>query len=257
MKNWICIGLLLTCFSLSAQTEGCISYEQIITMDIELPEDMQQYQALIPTEKKSKQELQFNAKESLYQEKQEVAEAQENPFGGNGVNVQIMTTDGTGGVGELYYGFEEGVIVKTVDMMGKKFLVEGPYQAADWKVLGEQKELLGYTCIKAERQTPNTTIIAWFTPQIPLPIGPNEWVGLPGAVLEAEAQAEQNSMKITATKVSLKPLEQAITKPNKGKKVSAEELEKIQEQRIEEMQKMYGGEQSENGNITIHRVERN
>ena len=255
MKYLIWMVLLVATISLNAQSEGYINYEQVISMTIELPEEMKQYQAYIPTEKKSLHELQFNATESLYQKQEEVKETADNPFAGNGVDVQIVTMGDAGGVGALYYGFAEAIIVKTVDMMGKLFLVEGPYEKADWKVLGEQKEILGYTCIKAERLSEDNPVTAWFTPQIPLPIGPNEWVGLPGAVLEVETNGDNAAIKITATEVNLKPLGQPVTRPQKGKKVTPEGLSKIQEQRMEEMEKMYGGERSEDGTITIHRIE--
>ncbi|MGY6560115.1 MAG: GLPGLI family protein [Nitritalea sp.] len=60
-----------------------------------------------------------------------------------------------------------------------------------WQLTKETKEILGYSCQKAI--LPNEfgftdqdsgDIIAWFTPEIEAPLGPNRYTGLPGLILE-------------------------------------------------------------------------
>ncbi|GGD89556.1 GLPGLI family protein [Planktosalinus lacus] len=80
-------------------------------------------------------------------------------------------------------------------------------------------------------------IVAWYTPQIPIPQGPGEFSGLPGLILEI--QADRTS--ILCTKIVLNPKEIEIKKPSKGQKVSQEEYQKIVKDKMEEMQEMYGG----------------
>tara|TARA_R110000850_G_scaffold203228_1_gene329527 strand:- start:148553 stop:149431 length:879 start_codon:yes stop_codon:yes gene_type:complete len=82
-------------------------------------------------------------------------------------------------------------------------------------------------------------IVAWYTPQIPVPQGPGEFHGLPGLILEV--QADRTS--ILCSKIILNPKEaEEIKKPSKGEKVSQEEYQKIVKEKVEEMQEMYGGQ---------------
>ena len=81
-------------------------------------------------------------------------------------------------------------------------------------------------------------IVAWYTPQIPVSQGPGEYFGLPGLILEI--QADRTS--ILCSKIILNPKEAIeITKPSKGQKVTQQEYQKIVKEKVEEMQEMYGG----------------
>ncbi len=254
MKIWICIALLGTSLTLPAQSAGYISYEKVTTLDVELPPEMQQYQNLVPKEKRSTHELTFNDRESLYRAKPAEGETASSPYAGaeNGVKVVTMRRGG-GAVEVLYYSFADDLVVKTVDLMGKPFLVESPHQAGDWKITGEQKQILGYTCIKAECPTPSGTLTAWFSPQIAQPVGPEEWVGLPGAILALSSPGERSSTTITATAVDLTSPPATLRRPARGKRVSPEELADLQAQRIAEMEKMFGGRRTNGGNVIIRR----
>jgi GLPGLI family protein len=81
-------------------------------------------------------------------------------------------------------------------------------------------------------------ITAWYTPQIPIQHGPGEFHGLPGLILEV--QADRTS--ILCTRIVLNPRNpEVIRKPSRGQKVSQEEYQKIVKEKVEEMQEMYGG----------------
>lgn len=87
-------------------------------------------------------------------------------------------------------------------------------------------------------------IVAWYTPQIPVPQGPGEFHGLPGLILEV--QADRTS--ILCSKIILNPKEaEEIKKPTKGEKVTQEEYQKIVKEKVEEMQEMYGGQRRGQG----------
>src|SRR5690606_13601200 len=81
-------------------------------------------------------------------------------------------------------------------------------------------------------------IVAWYTPQIPIQQGPGEFHGLPGLILEV--QADRTS--ILCTRIVLNPkTPEEIKKPTRGQKVTQEEYQKIVKEKVEEMQEMYGG----------------
>ena len=127
------------------------------------------------------------------------------------------------------------------DLFGKEFLIEEGLQPAKWKLhSGEQRDILGYTCIKATQQKDSTTITSWFTPKIAMSVGPDGYYGLPGAIL---AVSEGESRVYLATLIEQKYAGEAkIEKPTKGTKTTREEFEKIRKEKIEEMRQMNGGQ---------------
>ncbi len=86
--------------------------------------------------------------------------------------------------------------------------------------------------MSAELKKGDDTTIAWFTPKIPISTGPDVFFGLPGLILAVEINGETAFM---ATSVDLNPpAEGVISKPDKGKKVSLEEFNKIMAEKIKE-----------------------
>ena len=81
-------------------------------------------------------------------------------------------------------------------------------------------------------------VTAWYTPQIPVNQGPGEYWGLPGLILEVNA----DRTTILCSKIILNPLEKEEIKiPSKGKEISREEYNKTIKDKMQEMREMYGG----------------
>lgn len=100
----------------------------------------------------------------------------------------------------------------------KDFIVEfSPYfgkikmNPLDWTIVTSvTRDIGGYICYQATAKQKLYSrqghyyykdIIAWFTPEIPLPFGPSNFNGLPGLVLELE----RDMFIISATKIILHP----------------------------------------------------
>ncbi|MGS2727617.1 GLPGLI family protein [Psychroserpens sp. BH13MA-6] len=90
-----------------------------------------------------------------------------------------------------------------------------------------------------EVEVPKFVVVtAWYTPQIPVSIGPAEYHGLPGLILEVTA----DRTVMLCTKITMNPQEKAtIEKPKKGEVVTRDEYNQIMKDKIEEMREMYGG----------------
>ena len=90
-----------------------------------------------------------------------------------------------------------------------------------------------------EIEVPKEIVVtAWYTPQIPVNQGPGEFWGLPGLILEVNA----NRTTILCSKIILNPGEkEEIKVPTKGKEVTKAEYNDIMKKKIEEMREMYGG----------------
>ena len=81
-------------------------------------------------------------------------------------------------------------------------------------------------------------VVAWYTPQIPINQGPDDYWGLPGLILEVNA----DRTVILCTKITLNPEQkETIEKPKKGEKVTQSEYNDITTKKMEEMREMYGG----------------
>ena len=91
----------------------------------------------------------------------------------------------------------------------------------------------------SEIEIPKTIeIVAWYTPQIPINQGPDDYWGLPGLILEVKAD---NTIML-CTKIVMNPEEkEAIDKPEKGDVVTQAEYTEIITKKMAEMREMYGG----------------
>lgn len=87
-------------------------------------------------------------------------------------------------------------------------------------------------------------VTAWYTPQIPVNQGPDEYWGLPGLILEVNA----DRTTILCSKIVINPQnKEAIQVLTKGKSVTKQEYDDIVKQKIEEMRETFGGRNG--GNI--------
>lgn len=199
--------------------------------------------------------LTFNRVEAVYEENQQL-EKPSGVSGGFGISISIP------GGGKKYLNLKNKEILEEEDIFGKEFLISEPLTQLNWKLGTETKKIGVYTCIKAELVIPVTdqerkeyadflerektkpsvfklpepkdrTVIAWYTPEIPVSFGPKNYWGLPGLILELQ----EEDLVILCQKVTLNSKENfKIKAPSKGDKVSRKKFEEIQKKKIESMQ---------------------
>ena len=161
------------------------------------------------------------------------------------------------GMGEdniTWVNFTEGRKVEQTEFVTKQYLVTDSIHKLSWKLTGETRNILGYTCqqaiaarpgkrsmismengVMSRKEVPDTSnIIAWFTPAIPVPAGPDLEGQLPGLILQIDVNGNTT---YKAVEVSPKVEVAAIKEPKKGKKVTAYEFSKEREKTMEEMQR--------------------
>jgi len=140
--------------------------------------------------------------------------------------------------------------VEQREFMSRVFLIEG---GADqqWKLTGNQKMILDFPCQEAIFEKDSSKIVAWFTPVIPVSIGPSNYGGLPGLILSVEADDGKNV--ITANSVDFTPVSAGkLEKPRKGKNVTREEFDQIVAEKMKEM----GAENGSGGTQMIFHIQR-
>jgi len=205
--------------------------------------------------------LTFSKTESVYEEQ----ESLEKPAAASsGVSISISFS----GAGKKYMNIKDQKTIVEDEVFGKEFLIEEPLIKPDWKLVDETKKIGDYTCFKAEllilvtdkqrkayeeflkkeekkpalfkmKEPKDEVITAWYTPEIPVNFGPNNYWGLPGLILEIN---ENNNITL-CSKVVLNTKEKTKIKvPNNGDKVSQKKFDEIQKKKADSMK-------DEDGNI--------
>ncbi len=197
--------------------------------------------------------LDFTKSESVYKEDRQL-DAPSRPQASGGL--MVMTVGGGGGNDIMYKNVKEDRMANKVDLMGKIFLIKDKLVNYDWKLTGETKNIGKYTCYKAiyetevenitvssvnddakqKTETVKRTVTAWYSPEIPVSNGPQNYWGLPGLILEIN----DGRLTIVCTEIVINPAEKIeIKEPKKGKVVNREKYRKISREKTEEMMERF------------------
>lgn len=238
MKKLIAALLISLPFLIMAQTQGVIQYEETISFQIDLPEGMEEFKSQVPSSQTNKMDLTFTEKVALYEPAKSNEDPQDLTMGSEEGGMMIkMKFDMP--ENKTFTNIAEGTMIEKQDFMGKKFLITGEVEKYKWKLTGEQEKVLDYVCQKATYQDSTRNLVAWFTPQIPVATGPGSISGLPGMVLKLDRN--DGEMVVVATSIELKEIENKTLKaPKKGKKVTQKEFQKIQDEKMKEMEEEFG-----------------
>lgn len=179
--------------------------------------------------------------------------------------------------GPQYKNVKSQQFVQDQEFFGRQFLITDSLRKLDWKLGSETKQIGQYLCMKAtatktvdefdwrsmrrrdrrkenketktdstkttsvsdEIEVPKTVeVTAWYTPQIPVNQGPGEYWGLPGLILEVNA----DRTTILCNKITLNPQQKIeIQAPDKGKVISRSDYNATVKKKMEEMREMYRG----------------
>lgn len=206
--------------------------------------------------------LSFNKSESHYKE-DEVLEA---PGQGGGRWSGMMSSFSAG---PIYKNVKENSYLQQQDFFGKIFLIKETLPKFEWKMGSETKQIGKYMCFKATTThhidnnagfgrgrrgrnnanadstktakpslTKEVQVTAWYTMQIPISQGPGEYWGLPGLILELNA----DDTTVYCSKIIMNPNEkETIKAPSKGKEITKNEYREVVRKKTEEMSQMWRG----------------
>ena len=218
------IAALFMLQCLQAQTkEGIITYEQKIDMYRRIPAENTQLRSMMPQFRTAKFELQFADSQTLFKAVEEEPDLTEQNNGG-----VVMRFGGADN--EFYKNFSKKMAVDKKDLMEDSYLVEDSIHCLTWKLEdGETKTILGYTCKKATTKTERgTDVIGWYSEEIPLASGPDQFNGLPGMILGIDAN--KSEITFTAININKKVDVKKIKAPTTGKKITSIEFAKKQKE---------------------------
>ncbi len=84
----------------------------------------------------------------------------------------------------VYQNYNSGQRVTEKKIWGESFIVADSVRKFSWKITDSKRNICGYQCRKAIWQANDSIrIYAWFCSEINSSIGPESFVGLPGAIL--------------------------------------------------------------------------
>ncbi len=262
---------LLTCstFSLFAQDfQGVATYKTQRKLDVKIDstqvgggEMQKQIMEMLKKQFQKTYILTFDKNTSLYKEDEALAP----PSTGGGM-VFVQASNGSD---VLFKNIKTQSFINQVETFGKQFIIKDSLQAISWTLHQETKNIGNYTCFKAtytkaieestrisfveeknksETKTTTRTVTAWYTPQIPVSNGPDDYQGLPGLILEIS----DGDLSILCSKITLNPKKTIeIEEPQKGKEVTQQEYNDIMEKKMEEMSEQYKGRGSDKEGIEI------
>ncbi|QEC67864.1 GLPGLI family protein [Panacibacter ginsenosidivorans] len=223
MKRYAVTAFMLFCAAMAnAQIkEGTIIYERKADLHRRMQDE--QMKAMVPQFRTDKQQLFFKENISVYKA---IAEDEApDPFDdGNGGRIMIRI-GGPGDGGILYKNFSTQQFFEQTSLGDKDFIIDDTVKAQPWKLSDETKVILGHTCKKATVKTSmGSDVTAWYTDDIPLPIGPENFNGLPGAILMMDV----NNAEIVFTAVEIKNVADAkeLKVPSSGKHISRADFQK-------------------------------
>ena len=104
----------------------------------------------------------------------------------------------------------------------------------------------------SEIETPKTVeVVAWYTPQIPINSGPQDFHGLPGLILEIN----DGKLTLVCSKIVMNPKELLkIEEPTKGKVVTQEKYDDIMDKKNKEMMERYRPRNGRDGETMMIRI---
>ena len=267
------IALLLTVFLTSGfaftqDFQGKAYYMSKTTMDMDgiggpdaSPERKKQIAERMKSFLEKEYTLTFNREASIYKE-EEVLEASTGGRGGFGGFASSFTG------GPKYKNVKSKELLQDQEFFGKQFLIKDELADLKWTMSGESKQIGNYTVFKAtavkqltgfdfssfrpggrggdtekekeeeETKEPKTVnVVAWYTMQIPVNQGPDDYWGLPGLILEVSA----GNTTILCTKVVMNPKDKdKIDKPDKGEVVTQQEYTEITTKKMQELRESRG-----------------
>jgi GLPGLI family protein len=211
-----------------------VKYTETMYMEKMMANIPPQFAANFPKSRDSKKILFSDGIKSLYVANKEDKEPEptESSRSGGGFRMGRRTDKS-----EIFTNSDDLQKISFTDLFNKEFLIteEAEYT---WKIhSGEQRDVLGYTCVKATTMQDTIEITAWYAPKLKTSVGPDGLYGLPGTILAASYGEDR---VILATALEEKAMNTPpLVAPSKGDKVTRQQFNKIRDEKTEEMRKMF------------------
>lgn len=243
-KRLLFFGLLMVNFSLFAQTQWRVVYQyKLVDTDESIkrrdslnkahPEFAEAFKKMRKSLSNKVYIMHFDKNESVFKKEEKL----EKPISSGGMTIKVMGNDDR----VLYKNLSKHIYISKKNSFDKLYRVTDSLPDYHWKITKNSKPIGQYIAIEAKGETfkenrkgkkKKVEVTAWFTPQIPIGNGPEEYSGLPGLILELKAGRNV----YLAKEIVVNPKDKkSIKAPTKGEIISQEQYDK---QVAEQMKKM-------------------
>ncbi len=121
---------------------------------------------------------------------------------------------------------EEGRLTVQDEGSVRKYRYEEPVPDFGWKLVDEEKEILGFICRKATMRFRGRNYTAWYSEELPFPSGPYLFGGLPGLIFDIVDDKNEYRFTLAGFESVNQPFPITITDRN-VENVSREDYRKI------------------------------
>jgi GLPGLI family protein len=226
-------------------------------------DQMAQIQASIKKQMEREYILTFNSIESSWKQVESLGGGPATASSGG--MTMIVSSGGADRI--MYKNLLDQSFEREEDLMGKEFLIKDVLEPFEWELGTETKKIGNYTAQKAtyskivdskqfstgmtEMEVSKDTIqvVAWFTPEIQVSQGPENYFGLPGLILEVHSRGRV----LICDKIELNPSANPvkIERPKRGKLITQDEFKVLQDESMNQMMNRYQGKPGEGNRIEI------
>jgi GLPGLI family protein len=269
-KSTFLVFILSLVYTYAQNTTGIVTYEEFMSFGNELNFEESDtgkkelgidadFKRQLIEQLKKPQQRQFTLLFDNHLSKFQAVEKVENDIPKEGIVIRVEKGNS---FGYKIKNIKEGWYIELADIFSKEFTIKDDLEKINWTITDETKNIGDYLCIKAIRNIPvneeerkkyqedletynkkgtglfkpiepkERVIIAWFTPQIPIGHGPEEFYGLPGLILEVK----DKNITYLASKIQLNPKDKiSIKVPNIKKAITKKEFDKIQKDKFDSM----------------------
>ncbi len=157
-------------------SKGRIEYEKKVNMHKTLEDNSwtREMKDRMPVYQTSYFELSFDSATTVYKAGKEVPDDKwKNMWMQTGADENIIHTN-----------YTNGVYTALKQVFEKKFLIQDSLLAIEWRITDEVRTIAGFDCRKAVgKMYDSLYVVAFYTDQITVPGGPEQYNGLPGTIL--------------------------------------------------------------------------
>jgi GLPGLI family protein len=214
---------------------GTINYEQFTQFDVSVfgnDPKVIQWLSDMPSERRQAKVLYFNRDLSLYENDISESKREIDPKEKVMVEKLAYSLPPIPEVLKIFVDITKNRKTEQVEFMTRFFIIDKDVELLQWKIGTMQRRILGYLCQEGFITRGKETITAWYTPDIPFSLGPDDYRGLPGLILAVDINGKN---VLLATSLDLdSPEERLLTRPNEGKKIPPEALNKIVSEKTDE-----------------------
>ena len=137
----------------------------------------------------------------------------------NGMNFQVIESD-PDKMAQFVDFRNKTIIYKQNGRFLRHNILTETLPKLDWKILTETKLIGGKKCQKATCSLGGRNYVAWFCAELPYPVGPYKFTGLPGLIFELESL--DGFVKYTLLNIDLnKPANVIMSPPTHGRKFTS------------------------------------